>query len=134
MAVKTSARSTLTSVAAGSKPRLPGPDVVRALALTGVVVMNYHGYLIIRGGERGSGWAGELFDPWTGPLATRFAATFVLVAGVGITLMTARCRTTGRGIGEMRAGRGHRRSKQAAGTSAQEEHREEGSDLLSIHR
>jgi uncharacterized protein len=103
MAVKTSAHPTLTSVAAGSKPRLPGPDVVRALALTGVVVMNYHGYLIIRGGERGSGWAGELFDPWTGPLSTRFAATFVLVAGVGITLMTARCRATGRGIGEMRS-------------------------------
>ena len=28
------------------------------------------------------------FDPWTGPLSTRFAATFVLVAGVGVTLLT----------------------------------------------
>jgi uncharacterized membrane protein YeiB len=74
--------------------RLPGPDVVRAVALIGVVVMNFHGYLIIRS-ERGddavgTGWAAELFDPWDGPLTTRFAATFVLVAGVGVTLMTRR--------------------------------------------
>jgi uncharacterized membrane protein YeiB len=73
--------------------RLPGPDVVRAVALIGVVVMNFHGYLVIRS-ERddavGTGWAAELFDPWDGPLTTRFAATFVLVAGVGVTLMTRR--------------------------------------------
>ncbi|MFZ9016911.1 MAG: DUF418 domain-containing protein [Ilumatobacteraceae bacterium] len=68
--------------------RLPGPDVVRAVAMLGVVVMNYHGYLILRGGERPtSGWA-HLLDPWTGPFATRFAATFVLTAGVGATLLT----------------------------------------------
>jgi uncharacterized membrane protein YeiB len=82
--------STLTSTAAGSTRRLAGPDVVRAIALIGVVVMNYHGYLIIRGATRGDGWADELFDPWSGPLSTRFAATFVLVAGVGVTLLTAR--------------------------------------------
>jgi uncharacterized membrane protein YeiB len=29
-----------------------------------------------------------VFDPFDGPLATRFAATFVLVAGVGVTLLT----------------------------------------------
>ena len=68
--------------------RRPGPDVVRAVAMFGVVVMNYHGYLIIRGGRRGDGVLDEVFDPWTGPLSTRFAATFVLVAGVGVTLMT----------------------------------------------
>jgi uncharacterized membrane protein YeiB len=68
--------------------RRPGPDVVRALAMLGVVVMNYHGYLILRGGDRGSGMLADLFDPWAGPLATRFAATFVLTAGVGVTLMT----------------------------------------------
>ena len=72
--------------------RLPGPDVVRAVALIGVVVMNYHGYLILRAdGAPGTGWMEDLFDPWNGPLSTRFAATFVLVAGVGVTLMTARC-------------------------------------------
>ena len=71
--------------------RLPGPDVVRAVALIGVVVMNFHGYLVLDDRNRegvGSGWAAELFNPWTGPLSTRFAATFVLVAGVGVTLLT----------------------------------------------
>lgn len=75
--------------------RRPGPDVVRAIAMAGVVVMNYHGYLIIRGGDRGDGWAADLFDPWVGPLSTRFAATFVLTAGVGVTLMTERIRLAG---------------------------------------
>lgn len=70
-------------------PRRAGPDVVRSIALLGVIVMNFHGYLILRGAPRTGGWAYELFDPWTGPLSTRFAATFVLVAGVGVTLMTA---------------------------------------------
>ena len=71
--------------------RLPGPDVVRAVAMIGVVVMNYHGYLILRSdGPRRTGWLEDVFDPWVGPLSTRFAATFVLVAGVGVTLMTAR--------------------------------------------
>jgi uncharacterized membrane protein YeiB len=73
--------------------RLPGPDVVRAVALIGVVVMNFHGYLILRGGDRGAGAVGRFFDPWDGPLATRFAATFVLVAGVGVTLFTRRATT-----------------------------------------
>jgi uncharacterized protein len=68
--------------------RQPGPDVVRALAMAGVVFMNYHGYLILRGAQRSGGWEYDLFDPWTGPLSTRFAATFVLTAGVAITLMT----------------------------------------------
>jgi len=67
--------------------------VVRAVALIGVVVMNFHGYLILRDAESGggrisNGWLDELFDPWNGPLSTRFAATFVLVAGVGVTLLT----------------------------------------------
>lgn len=68
--------------------RRPGPDVVRALAMAGVVVMNYHGYLVIQGAQRDGGAVYDLFDPWTGPLSTRFAATFVLTAGVGVTLMT----------------------------------------------
>lgn len=68
--------------------RRPGPDVVRALAMLGVITMNYHGYLIIQGGRRDGGWAYDLFDPWVGPLSTRFAATFVLTAGVGVTLLT----------------------------------------------
>lgn len=69
--------------------RRPGPDVVRALAMAGVVIMNYHGYLILDGARRDGGVVYDLFDPWRGPLSTRFAATFVLTAGVGVTLMTA---------------------------------------------
>ena len=86
MGLTSGARATVATPK--SAPRLVGPDVVRGVALIGVVIMNYHGYLILRGGPRGDGWAAELFDPWTGPLSTRFAATFVVVAGVGVALMT----------------------------------------------
>jgi len=75
-----------TEATAAAGARLVGPDVVRAVALIGVALINYHGYLIIRGGERDNGF----FDPFRGPLATRFAATFVLTAGVGVTLLTRR--------------------------------------------
>ena len=86
---------TTTFVDTAPASRLRGPDVVRAVALIGVVAMNYHGYLILRsfrssGGRTDGGWLDELFDPWDGPLSTRFAATFVLVAGVGVTLLTRR--------------------------------------------
>ena len=70
--------------------RLVGPDVVRAVALIGVCVMNYHGYLINQGGELSGNFWGRVFHPWQGPLSTRFAATFVLTAGVGVTLLTRR--------------------------------------------
>jgi uncharacterized membrane protein YeiB len=85
--------------------RLRGPDVVRAVALIGVVVMNYHGYLILRRSSprpAAGGWLDELFDPWDGPLSTRFAATFVLVAGVGITLLTRRSLVDAERVTEMR--------------------------------
>lgn len=70
--------------------RTPGPDVVRALAILGVIVMNYHGYLINEGARRDGSPAAvyDLFDPWVGPLSTRFAATFVVTAGIGVALMT----------------------------------------------
>lgn len=73
-------------------PRLPGLDVTRAIALIGVVIMNYHGHL--NGGDDGidRSFAERVFDPDDGPLSTRFAATFVLVAGMGITLLTNRSR------------------------------------------
>ncbi len=77
------------AVTAPTRRRFVGPDVVRAVALIGVVVMNYHGYFILDGGhnDHSTLW-GRFFDPWRGPLSTRFAATFVLVAGVGVTLLT----------------------------------------------
>lgn len=98
---------TSTFVDTAPSARLRGPDVVRAVALIGVVVMNYHGYLILRGLTAGtdmvgSGWLDELFDPWDGPLSTRFAATFVLVAGVGVTLLTRRAIGDATRVTEMR--------------------------------
>jgi len=76
-------------------PRLPGLDVTRAVALIGVVVMNYHGYL--NGGDDGidRSLAERIFDPTQGPLTTRFASTFVLVAGMGVALLTNRSRQSG---------------------------------------
>ena len=80
-----------------SSKRLVGPDVTRAVALIGVVVLNYHGYL--NGSRAVAGPSASLpqrlFDPWTGVLSTRFAATFMLVAGVGVSLMTSRSRASG---------------------------------------
>lgn len=77
--------------------RLAGPDVTRAIALIGVVVMNYHGYLNGAQASAGPGatFAQRLFDPFGGVMATRFAATFVLVAGIGVTLLTNRSRLSG---------------------------------------
>ncbi len=70
-------------------------DVTRAVALIGVCVMNYHGYLIARGADYPPRtFVERIFDPWQGPLSTRFAATFVTVAGMGITLLTTRSRTS----------------------------------------
>jgi uncharacterized protein len=95
-----------TFVATAPAARLRGPDVVRAVALIGVVVMNYHGYLILRrspaAAPAATGWLDELFDPWDGPLSTRFAATFVLVAGVGVTLLTRRAQGDAHRVTEMR--------------------------------
>jgi uncharacterized protein len=75
-----------------SRERLIDLDVTRAIALIGVATMNYHGYFIILGGTVGESTINRFFDPWTGPLSTRFAATFVMIAGMGITLMTNRGR------------------------------------------
>lgn len=75
--------------------RIIGLDVTRGLALIGVAVMNYHGYL--NGGQTSQPptFFDRLFHPWNGVLSTRFAATFVLVAGMGITLLTNRSRRSG---------------------------------------
>lgn len=81
------------SLTTSGAPRLVALDVVRAVALIGVVAMNYVGALVTPGRDRGF-W-GRVFDPYTGTLSTRFAATFVLVAGVGITLLTDRARRDG---------------------------------------
>lgn len=69
--------------------RISSLDITRALALIGVVVMNYHAYLNKSAAfypERPS-FAERIFNPLSGILTTRFAATFVLVAGMGIALL-----------------------------------------------
>jgi len=71
------------------RPRHTWPDVIRALALSGVVAMNFHTYLNGSGASSpiaASVWE-RLFNPNTGPLSTRFAAVFVCVAGIAIALM-----------------------------------------------
>ena len=76
--------------------RIESLDVARAIALFGVVAMNFHAYL---NGARSmyptqpSVWE-RLFNPLTGPLTTRFAATFVLIAGIGVSLFTQRVRAS----------------------------------------
>ena len=58
--------------------------------------MNFHAYL---NGFRSmyptqpSVWE-RMFNPLTGPLTTRFAATFVLIAGIGVSLFTQRVRAS----------------------------------------
>jgi uncharacterized membrane protein YeiB len=66
--------------------RRVAPDVTRAIALIGVVVMNYHGSM--NDVRHPSGFWNHLFHPYTGVLSTRFAATFVVVAGVSVSLMS----------------------------------------------
>ncbi len=72
-----------------------GIDVTRAIALIGVCVMNYHGYLNQGAATDDTGFWGRTFNPWTGPLSTRFAATFVTVAGIGVVLLTRRATASG---------------------------------------
>ena len=79
-----------------SSSRIESLDVARAVALFGVVAMNFHAYL--NGAQsmyptHPSAWE-RLFNPLTGPLTTRFAATFVLIAGIGVSLFTQRARVS----------------------------------------
>ena len=84
-------------------PRRVAPDVMRTLALLGVIVMNYHGFLNAR--MLGDGFWDRLFHPFDGVLSTRFAATFVLMAGIGVALMASNAlRAEDRiGLGSMRS-------------------------------
>lgn len=55
--------------------------------------MNYHAYL--NDPPETPSFAERVFDPQRGVFATRFAATFVMVAGVGVVLFTNRSRSSG---------------------------------------
>ena len=60
---------------------------MRALALLGVIAMNYHGALNPQ--PVVDGFWDRLFHTGTGVLSTRFAAAFVMMAGVGVALMSS---------------------------------------------
>ncbi|MDA2967038.1 MAG: DUF418 domain-containing protein [Actinomycetota bacterium] len=63
-----------------------GLDVTRAVALIGVVVMNFHGTL--DDWRIANDFWHRVFNIYTGALSTRFAATFVVVAGIGTALLS----------------------------------------------
>jgi uncharacterized membrane protein YeiB len=67
--------------------RTPGFDVARALAVLGMVVVNYEAKL--GASERGPAWLVWMTDR----LGGRAAALFVLLAGVGISLRSRKART-----------------------------------------
>lgn len=77
----------LHTVGTPARDRLIGLDVTRGVALIGVCVMNYHGYLNSGAAQLDRSTLGKFFNPWTGPLSTRFAAVFVAVAGIGVVLL-----------------------------------------------
>lgn len=79
-----------SSIERTATTRIPTVDVARAVAMIGVVVLNYHSYLngaLAWVPYNPSPWE-RLFNPGGGVLTTRFAAVFVLVAGVGVSLLT----------------------------------------------
>ncbi len=68
--------------------RVASLDVTRAVAMIGVVALNFHGYLNVKQWTNPidpSIWE-SAFHPVTGILTTRFAATFVFIAGIGVAL------------------------------------------------
>ncbi len=77
--------------------RIPGLDLARAIALFGMVIVNFE----ISMGALGSGpaWLSAL----TGSVQGRAAATFVVLAGVGASLGSARMRLSGEAQGRRAA-------------------------------
>jgi uncharacterized membrane protein len=68
------------------KNRIIGYDLARALALFGMVVVNFK--IIMGAADNGPPWLVDL----TGLLEGRAAATFVLLAGIGISLLSGKAR------------------------------------------
>ena len=80
--------------------RLIGLDVTRAIALIGVVVMNYHGNLNDQYSE--TDFWHRVFNVYSGVLSTRFAATFVFVAGIGTALLSQKAYEDHQDVGKLR--------------------------------
>jgi len=70
--------------------RIVSLDVMRTIALFGIIVLNYHGYLNFSGALSTS--KQSIFERWwhpfNGVLANPFPVGFVMVAGMGVSLMT----------------------------------------------
>lgn len=76
----------LTTQREGRSGRIEGYDVARSLAIAGMVIVNF---AVVMGAESGDpGWLRGL----VGALEGRAAATFVVLAGIGMALMSRRAR------------------------------------------
>ncbi len=69
--------------------RIASLDVARTIALFGIIVLNYHGYLNFQ--STSSTTAPSIFERWwhpfEGALANPFPVGFVMVAGMGVALL-----------------------------------------------
>ena len=69
--------------------RIASLDVARTVALFGIIVLNYHGYLNFQGTN--STTTPSIFERWwhpfEGALANPFPVGFVMVAGMGVALL-----------------------------------------------
>lgn len=76
----------------GRGDRLVALDVTRGVAMLGVIALNYHAILNDENAFApiAPSFFERLFNPISGVLSTRFAATFVVVAGVGVALLSSR--------------------------------------------
>ena len=71
-----------------NKNRIEGLDFARALAMFGMLLMNF----VVVTGAKGNG--SPIFVWFTNLFEGRAAATFVILAGIGISLMTKKARLT----------------------------------------
>ncbi len=71
------------------KNRVIGYDLARALAIFGMVVVNYK--VVMGAGQNGPAW----LVSWAGLFDGRAAATFVVLAGVGLSLLSRKGRAEG---------------------------------------
>ena len=74
-------------MAANKPSRIVGFDIARALAIIGMVIVNFDVALTSYDAQS-AGWARTFIDAFQG----RAAALFVVLAGVGVSLMTRRAR------------------------------------------
>ncbi len=71
--------------------RITGYDIARALAVLGMILVNFK--VVLWNGFEGPGWLKNIVGIFEG----RAAATFVVLAGIGISLLSRRARLSGDG-------------------------------------